>query len=68
MANKVKRKTHRGAAKRFKVTATGKIKRGHSGKRHMTGFKKPSRMRKLRRSTLVHPSDLSNVKKMLPYA
>jgi len=68
VAKKGKRKTHRGAAKRFKVSARGKIKRGHSGKRHMTGFKKPSRMRKLRKSTLVHPADASNVKKMLPYA
>jgi large subunit ribosomal protein L35 len=67
---KVKRKakTHRGAAKRFKVTAGGKVKRGHSGKRHMTGGKMPGRMRRLRRSTLVHESDAANVKKMLPYA
>ncbi len=68
MAKKGKRKTHRGAAKRFKVSARGKIKRGHSGKRHMTGFKLSGRMRRLRKSTLVHPADVSNVKKMLPYA
>ena len=68
MANKIKRKTHRGAAKRFKVTSGGKVVRGHSGKRHMTGFKLAGRMRRLRKSTLVHPADVSNVKKMLPYA
>lgn len=68
MGNKIKMKTHRGAAKRFKVTSSGKIIRGHSGKRHMTGTKLPSRMRKLRRTTLVHPADVSNVRKMLPYS
>ena len=65
---KHKLKTHRGAAKRFKVTSSGKVMRPHSGKRHLTGSKLPSRMRKLRRSTQVHPADAGNVKKMLPYA
>lgn len=68
MAKKIKVKTHRGAAKRFKVTAGGKILRGHSAKRHLTGSKLPSRMRRLRKSTLVHPADAPNVRKMLPYA
>ena len=36
---KLKLKTHRGAAKRFKITANGKILRGHSGKRHLMGTK-----------------------------
>jgi len=36
----MKLKTHRGARKRFKITATGKIKRMHSGKRHLLGTKK----------------------------
>ena len=51
MAKKQKKrklKTHRGAAKRFKVTATGKILRMHSGKRHLLGTKLPKRMRRLR--------------------
>ena len=34
---KMKLKTHRGAAKRFKITSTGKIMRWHSGKRHLLG-------------------------------
>lgn len=68
MAKKRKLKTHRGAAKRFKVTSTGKVMRGHSGKRHLMGTKKPSRMRKLRKSTRVHDADAANVRKMLPYA
>ncbi|HEX9221911.1 MAG TPA: 50S ribosomal protein L35 [Candidatus Acidoferrales bacterium] len=68
MAKKLKLKTHRGAAKRFKVTSTGKILRPHSGKRHLMGTKKPKRMRHLKRMTRVHPSDLANVRQMLPYA
>ena len=65
---KKKLKTHRGAAKRFKVTAGGKILRMHSGKRHLLGTKKPGRMRKLKKLTLVNPADRAAVKQMLPYA
>jgi large subunit ribosomal protein L35 len=61
-------KTHRGAAKRFKVSATGKILRMHSGKRHLLGTKAPGRMRKLKKLTLVNEADAHNVKQMLPYA
>jgi large subunit ribosomal protein L35 len=68
VAKKLKLKTHRGAAKRFKVTAGGKVMRGHSGKRHLTGAKLSGRMRRLRKSTRVHDADAANVKKMLPYA
>ena len=49
---KLKLKTHRGAAKRFKVTAGGKIIRSHAGKRHILGTKAPGRMRKLKKLTL----------------
>src|ERR1700730_9217102 len=59
---KMRLKTHRGAKKRFKVTATGKILRMHSGKRHLLGTKKPGRMRKLKKLTLVSPADRLNVK------
>ena len=65
---KMKLKTHRGAAKRFKVTATGKLVRMHSGKRHFTGTKAQGRMRKLKKLTLVNSRDVANVKQMLPYA
>ena len=65
---KLKLKTHRGAKKRFKITATGKILRMHSGKRHLLGTKKPGRMRKLKKLTLVNKTDARNVKLMLPYA
>jgi large subunit ribosomal protein L35 len=63
----MKLKTHRGARKRFKLTATGKVKRMHSGKRHLLCTKKPGRMRKLKKLTLVSPADVPNVKQMLPY-
>ena len=64
---KLKLKTHRGAAKRFKVTATGKIIRSHSGKRHILGTKAPGRMRKLKKLTLVSKADRLKTKQMLPY-
>ena len=65
---KKKLKTHRGAAKRFKVTASGKILRMHSGKRQLLGTKAPGRMRKLKKLTLVNKADLASVRQMLPYA
>jgi large subunit ribosomal protein L35 len=63
---KRKLKTHRGAAKRFKITATGKILRMHSGKRHLLGTKLPKRMRRLRKLAEVDPSDVGRVRRMLP--
>ena len=68
MAKKQKLKTHRGAAKRFKVTSTGKILRMHSGKRHLLGTKPANRMRRLKKLTQVHPADAAKVREMLPYA
>jgi large subunit ribosomal protein L35 len=64
---KKKLKTHRGAAKRFKITASGKIMRAHSGKRHFTGTKRSGRMRKLKKVTLVSPRDVAAIRQMLPY-
>jgi large subunit ribosomal protein L35 len=64
---KKKLKTHRGAAKRFKITASGKIMRAHSGKRHFTGTKRSGRMRKLKKLTLVSPRDVAAIRQMLPY-
>jgi large subunit ribosomal protein L35 len=68
VAKKLKLKTHRGAAKRFKVTANGKILRMHSGKRHLLGTKAAKRMRRLKKLTQVHKADAANVRQMLPYA
>ena len=64
---KRKLKTHRGARKRFKITANGKILRMHSGKRHLLGSKAPGRMRKLKKLTKVAPQDVAAVQQMLPY-
>ena len=67
MATK-KRKTHRGAAKRFRKTATGKFKRGHAMKRHILTKKNASRLRGLKKQTLVSQADVASVRRMLPYA
>jgi large subunit ribosomal protein L35 len=64
---KLKLKTHRGAAKRFKITANGKILRMHSGKRHLMGTKAPKRMRNLKKLTQVAKVDAEHVRRMLPY-
>jgi len=60
-----KQKTHRGAAKRFKVTATGKVRRQHSMHSHILTKKTTARKRRLRKSTLVSKSMTRQVKKML---
>ena len=60
-----KQKSHRGAAKRFKVTATGKVKRGHSMASHMLTKKTTKRKRKLRKSALVSPAFAKEIKGML---
>ena len=64
---KKKLKTHRGAAKRFKITSTGKVMRWHSGKRHLLGTKKPRRMRKLLNKVQVNKADERNIRLALPY-
>ncbi|HYL47459.1 MAG TPA: 50S ribosomal protein L35 [Candidatus Limnocylindrales bacterium] len=64
---KMKLKTHRGAAKRFKISATGKLMRHRSGKRHFTGTKSASRMRILRKAVEVSPADAPKVRRALPY-
>ena len=61
-------KTHRGARKRFRVTASGKIKRGHSHARHILTKKSSKRKRKLDQNALVSPADAAKVRHMLPYA
>jgi large subunit ribosomal protein L35 len=62
-----KLKTHKGAAKRFRTTATGKIKRGHSHARHILTKKSAKRKRILDIDVLVSESDMERVKNMLPY-
>ena len=62
-----KLKTHKGAAKRFRLTATGKIKRGHSHARHILTKKTNKRKRFLDIDGLVSEADQKRVEAMLPY-
>jgi large subunit ribosomal protein L35 len=62
-----KMKTHRGAAKRFKKTASGMIKRSKAYASHILGDKSPKRKRKLRQSTLVCAAEQKNISKLIPY-
>ncbi len=62
-----KMKTQRGAAKRFKKTASGKVKRFHAYKTHILNKMSPKRCRQLRKSSLVSDADMNRVKMMLPY-
>jgi large subunit ribosomal protein L35 len=64
---KLKLKTHKGAAKRFKLTAGGKIIRGHAFARHILTSKSSKRKRKLGQSTTVSGADVRHVRAMLPY-
>ncbi len=62
-----KMKTKRGAAKRFRVTATGKFKRSRAFKRHILTSKDTKRKRHLDMEAQVSKSDVRRVKSMLPY-
>ena len=60
-----KMKTKSSAKKRFKLTGTGKIKIKHAFKNHILTKKSKKRKLALTHSTLVHDSDVNNVKKQL---
>ncbi len=60
-----KMKTKRGAAKRFKKTGTGKIKRYHSYKSHILTKKSAKRKRNLRKSDLIHDNDMAMILRMI---
>jgi large subunit ribosomal protein L35 len=61
-------KTNRGAAKRFKKTATGRFKRAQSHRRHILTKKSTKRKRQLRSPNLVSACDTSMISRMLPYS
>lgn len=63
-----KMKTHRGAAKRFKLTGTGKIKKAKAYKSHILEKKSAKRKRNLRKSGLVSAADAQKIKLLIPYA
>ena len=62
-----KMKTSRAAAKRFKVTGTGKLTRFKANKRHILTKKSTKRKRDLRKPTLLDETNVKNMKKILPY-
>jgi len=62
-----KLKTHKGAAKRFKKTGTGKIVRRHAFARHILTSKPRSRKRRLGQSSVTDPANSPEVSRMLPY-
>ena len=61
-----KLKTHRGAAKRFKKTGTGKFVRSKAFKQHILTSKSRSRKRSLKGTVLVSKADQASLRKMLP--
>ncbi len=63
-----KLKTNRGAAKRFKKTASGGFKCNHSHRRHILTKKSTKRKRQLRSPNMVHPSDVHGVARLLPHS
>jgi large subunit ribosomal protein L35 len=63
---KLKLKSHRGAAKRFKKTAKGKFMRGKAFKQHILTSKSRSRKRGLKGTTVVAPADQAKLRRMLP--
>ena len=62
-----KLKTHKGASKRFKKTASGKVMRRHAFARHILTSKSRSRKRKLTQGVMADPSDQAKLQRMLPY-
>lgn len=62
-----KLKTNRSAAKRFRFTATGKVRRFKAWASHLMRKKSPKRKRRLSRPAVVHGANLKVVKRMIPY-
>lgn len=62
---KLKLKTHRGAAKRFKLTATGRVKHRRAFRNHILTKKSPKRMRQLRAMGVMHKGDERHVRELL---
>jgi large subunit ribosomal protein L35 len=61
-------KTKKSVAKRFKITATGKVMRMRAGKRHLLQGKSPKRRRSLGTSKLVDSTDVYRIKQNLPFS
>ncbi len=63
-----KMKTNRGAAKRFKLTASGKIKRKKAGLNHILTKKSKTLKRNMRQDGMINASDTKAIKRLIPYA
>jgi large subunit ribosomal protein L35 len=61
-------KTRKAVAKRFKITATGKVLRSRAGRRHLLQGKSPKRRRSLRKQVLVSEADAERVLANLPFS
>ena len=61
-------KTKKSAAKRFKITASGKVLRPRAGKRHLLQTKNPKRRRGLTGTTAVHHTDEYRIKQSMPFS
>ena len=60
-------KTHRGAAKRFSLTKSGKVKRGKAYRSHILNKKSTKRKRNLRNGGFISAAEEKNIKKLIPY-
>ncbi|MFI5308370.1 MAG: 50S ribosomal protein L35 [Polyangiales bacterium] len=63
-----KTKTKRAAAKRLRVTGSGRVRRGKAGQRHLMRGKSARRLRRLRKNDMVDVSDAKRFKRLLPYS
>lgn len=63
-----KMKSHRGAAKRFKKTGSGKFKRGHAFTSHIMEHKSPKQKRGLRKVSVLNTTEQKRIEKLLPYS
>lgn len=62
-----KMKTHRGAAKRFRLTGSGKVRRNKAYKSHLLNAKSRKRKRNLRKATLIAAVEQKKIKRLIPY-
>jgi large subunit ribosomal protein L35 len=62
-----KLKTNRSAAKRFKITKSGKIKKDSAGRKHILGKKTRKRKRQLRQNSYLSAADEKKIRRLLPY-
>ncbi len=60
-----KNKTHSGAKKRFRLTGSGKVKRGQTGKRHLLEHKPSTYTRRVTGEVVVSPADTKKIKRLL---